>query len=664
MEPTNWIASGGGTSTASSNNAGVVSLRSSGAGFEQFDASTSPGRSFPLAVATTNAFAVYVNVSTSAGRRQFKFVPGAVGVELRFGYRYQVGLGTDARNGDMQTTNVNLEALAESAEPNVTLTEVGSMFIRLAGAMDISTDGGAPPVSGDLSRSEAVRFLQQATFGPSPEAIDEVVSTGIEAWIDQQLAATPSLTTPYVRANSGGSLGTTRHHIWWINAMDGDDQLRQRMAFAWSQIFVVSDIDYELAIAQYAVSGYYDMLATVGLGSFRDLLEQVTLHPVMGIYLSMLRNERADPARNVRPDENFAREVLQLFTIGLYELDSDGSVRSDSTGPIPTFDQTTIEDFAKVFTGWNLAGADAWVSNDLTKFDKESPMEPVEEFHDRTAKTLLNGTVLPAGQDARTDLGQALDNIVAHPNVGPFVSRLLIQRLVTSNPSASYVGRVASVFNNDGEGNRGNMAAVARAILIDAEARNGHVTAPDTFGKIKEPAMRLTQLWRAFSAVPGAEAGGVYRPYAKAIDQIEDVLGQAPMRSPSVFNFFQPDHPSEPGGELLAPEAQILAEINLASTNNMLFMQIYDDNNRRSQRSNIAVINIDREVALADDVDALIDHLDVLLTAGQLRSEHASAIAVHLATEHPDGSDPDVLIDRCLDAIFCIVGSPFHLVQK
>lgn len=664
MEPTNWIASGDGTSTADSANAGLITLRSSGAGFEQFDASTSPGRSFSLAVETTSAFAVYVNVLTSAGRRQFKFVPGAVGVELRFGYRYQVGLGTDARNGVMQTTNVNLDALAASAEPDVSLAQVGSMFVRLAGGMNIDTDGGAPLASGDLSRAEAVRFLQQATFGPNPEAIEEVMAMGIGGWIDQQLAASPSLTTPYVRANSTGSLGTTRHHIWWINAMEGSDQLRQRMAFAWSQIFVVSDIDYELAIAQYAVSSYYDMLATEGLGSFRNLLEQITLHPVMGIYLSMLRNERADPARNVRPDENFAREVLQLFTIGLYELNDDGTVRSDSTGPIPTFDQVTIEEFAKVFTGWNLAGAEVWVSNDLTKFDKETPMEPVEEYHDRTSKRLLNGTVLPAGQDARTDLSQALDNIVAHPNVGPFVCRLLIQRLVTSNPSPGYVRRVAAVFGDNGGGARGDMAAVIRAVLTDDEARNGHIANPDTFGKIKEPAMRLTQVWRAFSAVPGSDADGIYRPYAKAIDQIEDVLGQAPMRSPSVFNFFQPDHRAEPGGDLVAPEAQILAEIDLASTNNMLFMQIYDDNNRRSTRTNTAVINIDREVALASDIDALIDHLDVLLTAGQLPSDHAAAIAVHLATEHPDASDPDVLIDRCLDAIFCIVGSPFHLVQK
>lgn len=515
-----------------------------------------------------------------------------------------------------------------------------------------------------LSPSDAVRLLHQATFGPTSDAIDDVMARGVDGWISHQLQAEPSLTEPYVRANSAGSLGTTRHHIWWKNAVDGEDQLRQRMAFAWSQIFVVSDIDYELAIAQYAVSNYYDMLATEGLGNFRDLLERVTLHPVMGIYLSMLRNERADPSRNVRPDENFAREVLQLFTIGLYELEPDGTVQTDDTGPVPTFDQTTIEEFAKVFTGWNLADTDRWISGDLTSFDKASPMQPVEEYHDRSAKTLLNGVVLPAGQDTRTDLKQALDNIVAHPNVGPFVCRLLIQRLVTSNPSPAYVQRVAAAFDDDGTGDRGNMAAVARAILVDDEARAGHLANPASFGKIKEPAMRLTQLWRAFAAVPGVDADGVYRPYAKSIDQIDDVLGQGPLRSPSVFNFFQPDHPAEPGGAITAPEAQILAEIGVASTNNMLFAQIYDDNSRRSSRTNIAVINIEREVALASDPAALLEHLDLILTARQLPLAYKSAIADHLLSSYPNTADPEALVDRCLDAIFCIVGSPYHLVQK
>jgi uncharacterized protein (DUF1800 family) len=417
------------------------------------------------------------------------------------------------------------------------------------------------------------------------------------------------------------------------------------------------------------MSGYYDMLATDGLGNFRDLIEKVTLHPVMGIYLSMLRNEKADPARNVRPDENYAREILQLFTIGLYQLAPDGEVRMSGGKPIPTYNQTTVEEFAKVFTGWNLADADVWQSNDLTKFDKERPMVPVEEYHDRSEKTLLQGTTVGPGLDARTELGLALDNIFAHQNVGPFVSRLLIQRLVTSNPSPGYVGRVAARFDDNGDGERGDMAAVVRAILTDAEARNGHLSAPDTFGKIKEPVLRLTQLWRAFDVEPGPDADGVYRPKARAIDQIGDVLGQAPMRSPSVFNFYQPDHRARPGSDIVAPEAQILTEVDLASTNNMLFLQIYYGNNRTQDRTNIATINIDREIAMAGDVDALIDHLDVLLVAGRLPVAQRRAIATHLTSAHvvtgvTAAEALQARTQRVLDAVFCIVGSPVHLVQK
>lgn len=674
MSPRSWTPTAGGSVTAAPTDEypDLISLTSAGAGFEQFDGSPVPDAlQLALVFATGSGFAVYVEASTSAGRRQFKFGPGPLGAELRFGYRYQVGLGDEARDGSVRSVALDLGAIATEAEPGTAVDTITAVFVRLAGVMAIdvqeATSTPPPPSDGPIARPDAARFLQQATFGPTMAAIDELAGIGsYDAWIDAQLAAPISLTVPYVKANSNGSLASPRHEIWWKNAVEGPDQLRQRVAFAWSQIFVVSDIDYELRNAQYAMAGYYDMLATEGLGTFRQLLEKVTLHPVMGIYLSMLRNEKADPARNVRPDENFAREILQLFTIGLEELTPSGELSGGAS--IPTFDQSTIEEFAKVFTGWNLANTDRWTSNDLTAFDKESPMVPVEEYHDTSAKQLLGRVRLPAGQDARRDLTQALDNIVVHPNVGPFVSRLLIQRLTTSNPSPSFVGRVAATFADDGAGVRGNLAAVVRAILTDAEARNGHRTAEATFGKIKEPILRLTQLWRAFEARPGSSAGGVYRPYAKSIDQIGDVLGQAPMRSPSVFNFYQPDHPLRPGSSLVAPEAQILAEIDVASTNNMLFQQIYSDNNRTGTRTNIATIDIDREVALAGDVDALLDHLDVLLVAGRLPVEQRRAIASHLTAAHPDTDatgavTEEARIRRALDAVFCIVGSPVHLVQ-
>lgn len=521
------------------------------------------------------------------------------------------------------------------------------------------TPDPAPPRAS--TRAEAVRFLTQATFGASPVTIDEVMATEYQTWIERQLDLPTSLTEPFVRANSNGSLRSTRHHIWWTNAVMQPDQLRQRLAFAWSELFVVSDIDYELSNAQYAMCGYYDLLAAGSTGTFRDLLEQVALHPVMGIYLSTLRNEKADPARNVRPDENFAREVLQLFTIGLFELQPDGAPLLRDGEPIPTYDQSTIEQFAKVFTGWNFSGTDDWTSGDLTKYDKGTPMVPVERYHDTTSKHLLSGVVVPAGQGARADLDAALDNIVAHPNVGPFIARNLIQRLVTSNPQPDYIARVAAVFDDDGTGVRGNLAAVSSAILLDVAARSAQRAAEPTFGKVKEPMLRLTQLWRAFDAQPGPGADGRLRSASKPMDAVGDIFGQAPLRSPSVFNFFVPDHPVEPGSDLVAPELSILTEIDLASTNNDLFRLTKDSNSALGGTGNVTQIRIDRELAMADDPEQLVEHLDVLLTGSTAPVGFRDALVAHLRTHSLDDAGR---IERVSDAIACFVLAPSHLVQK
>jgi len=483
------------------------------------------------------------------------------------------------------------------------------------------------------------------------------------AYIDQQLALPATLLEPYVRTQNNNSNRTYRHDGWWLNVMEGPDQLRQRLAFAWSQIFVVSDRDYTLGNAQYGISNYYDMLGQLSDGNFRTMLERVTLHPVMGMYLSMLSNELADPSRNVRPDENFAREVLQLFTIGLYELQPDGQVQRDGSGqPVPSFDQTTVEEFAKVFTGWNYDLMRWWNDTNLGAESGVLPMVAYEEYHDTTEKRLLNGGVVPAGGTAYQDLTIALDNIFNHPNVGPFIAHALIQRLVTSNPTPQYVGRVAAAFNNNGAGIRGDLRATVRAILLDPEARTGHQTMPATFGKIKEPIMRLTSLWRAFNAQPGPEGRGLYQPYARSVDAIEDVIGQAFLRSPSVFNFFNPDNPLQPGSQLVGPEMQILSEINVATTNNMLLQCIYGDNERSTEyRQNITQVQLQPEVELAADVNALLDRYDMLLCGGQLPPVVRQAIE-QVISAHPD--DDQGRFYRVVDAIYAIVGSPIHLVQK
>ena len=481
-----------------------------------------------------------------------------------------------------------------------------------------------------------------------------------DAWINQQLAAEPSLTEPFVVATGRGSLQTNRHYIWWTNAIEGDDQLRQRLAFAWSQIFVVSDRDYTLSNAQFAMCNFYDILATGSTGNFRDLLERITLHPVMGIYLSMVRNERADAARNVRPDENFARELMQLFTIGLHELTPDGRVVLEGGEPVPAYDQRTVEEFAKVWTGWNFGDADEWVSNDMTPYDKRITMVPWEQFHEPAGKTLLRGATTPSGATAPADMTAALDNLFNHQNVGPFLARLLIQRLVTSNPTPGYVGRVAAAFDNDGTGARGNLTAVAKAILLDPEARLGHEELPDQFGKFKEPTFRLTQLWRAFDVVPGPEATNGYRPYARPVDQIDQVVGMAVMRASSVFNFYLPDNPLAPNSDLVAPELSILSEIHIATTNNMLFETVHNHHHMSTERLNVSKIDLSAEVAMANDPPVLIAHLNELLLAGTLPNDMADALAVHLSALP---ADAEGLLTRTTEAVYAVVGSPFHLVQ-
>ena len=674
-----WQVESGGDleGIATGENPGLVQLTANGPDFARFNADVdSAVGPLTASIRTSDYFAFYVDVSTSRGRREFKMVATDTGgPRLRFGYRYDVFLGRALRDGRLQLLELDLAAIANEVEANTTIQSIDSVYLRTEGQVQIELVDASvdveppdpdpdpdPPTTGDITAVEAARFLTQATYGPTLSAIDELQALGsYEAWIDRQFQAPVSLTLPYVRANSNGSLRSTRHHIWFDNAINGEDQLRQRVAFAWSELFVISDRDYVLSNSQYSISQYYDLLAQLGLGNFRTLLETVTLHPTMGVFLSMIGNEKADPSRNVRPDENFAREVLQLFTIGLHELDASGVVRNQGGQPIPTYDQTTIEEFARVFTGWNYDGQRTWNETNAGFQNRESPMVPYEEFHDTGSKRLLNGTVLPAGQSARADLNAALDNIFAHPNVGPFVSRHLIQRLVTSNPTPQYIGRVAAVFNNDGTGERGNLAAVVRAILLDSEARTGHIIQETAFGKLREPVLRLTHLFRAFEAEPGPTSNGVYVPEGKTIDRIDEILGQSVLQSRSVFNFFPPDYPLTPDSALFAPELSILSEINVASTNNLLFNQIFEFHNRSNATGTVSRLQVEREVGLASNPEALVAHLDLLLTSGSIPDDARVAIVNHLGTI-PD--NPDGHFVRALDAMFLVAASPFHSVQK
>lgn len=442
-----------------------------------------------------------------------------------------------------------------------------------------------PPVvpSGAPTAAQASRFLDHATFGPTPAQVAAVQAGGYAAWINTQLAlpATPHL--PYVQArraelaardpnDTGLGWQTPRQHAWWQRALTAPDQLRQRMAWALSQILVISQ-DGALDGSHEEITAYYDLLLAHAFGNYRDLLGDVTRSPVMGVYLSMIRNQPPDPETGQRPDENYAREIMQLFTIGLNQLHADGTLRLDAEGrPQPTYTQADIAGLASVFTGWgphyddadpprwywdptNIADRRDWF---LYGDDRARPMTFYPEFHDPAAKTILGGITIPAGFDGAQAMNLALDALFQHPNTGPFLGRQLIQRFVTSNPSPGYVHRVASAFADDGTGVRGNLAATLRAVLLDPEALSEQPLADAAFGKRREPVLRLTRFLRAFPPAP-ARAGDdrFFISYQYSLPH------QIPQLSPSVFNFYQPVY-AHPGriaaAGLVSPEFQITSE--------------------------------------------------------------------------------------------------------
>ena len=504
--------------------------------------------------------------------------------------------------------------------------------------------GASRDIGSPSTRLDAHRFLVQTTFGPTEQDIERLMNLGsspnaYERWIDEQIAKPVSLQLPATIAVVPKPIpmgfGPDRPHLtrveaWFKNALTGEDQLRQRVAWALSQIMVVSGTN-ALLFMPWATADYYDMLSRNAFGNYRQLLEEVTLHPAMGVYLSMLGNQKAVEGSNIRPDENYAREMMQLFSIGLVQLNMDGSRKLDANGqPIPTYDQDTIRGFARVFTGWRWAcpsynpvgckfadsNMDAWPTE--TNFNQVKPMGHFPDQHEPGAKQLLvypgvslpNG-VLAANLGGPTDLREALDNVFNHLNVGPFISKQLIQKLVTSNPSGAYVSRVAQVFNNDGTGIRGNLTAVIKAILLDSEARE--LSTSQTAGKVKEPLLRLTQLWRAYDA---AAPSGKFTNFSFCCPVYGaspvHIFGQSPGESPSVFNFFSPFY--APSGEiadagLVAPELQ-LANENLHTQMGWFFhVQTHYRTNLSmgAQGEDSFYINVDDEMKIADDVDALID---------------------------------------------------------
>ncbi len=545
--------------------------------------------------------------------------------------------------------------------------EIRGQFTRTAGATANFTPPADPPAWADdhADANAASRFLIQSTFGPSPEAIAGVQRDGYAAFLDAQFAAPPTFHLPHLDAYEAAHPGMTYYDqtraAWWTAAVRGPDQLRQRVAFALSEIMVVSYVSVDDA---FALSSYYDTLVGDSFGNFRQLLEDVTLHPTMGEYLNLRGNDKPDPARGLLPNENFAREVLQLFSIGLNRLNPDGTLALGTQGqPVPTYSQATVTNLARVFTGWhyNQGGAQNWP---YVARNVRQPMEPVSAHHDADAKTVLDGVVLPSGQSARQDLKDTLDLIFNHPNVGPFIARQLIQRLVTGNPSPAYVYRVAKVFANNGQGVRGDLRAVVRAVLLDFEARNPvspTLGGAASFGHQREPVIRFANLLRAFRGGP-VNGGFLFVPWDPAN------LGQQPLGAPTVFNFFEPDY-AQPGDiatlGLRSPEFQITGDTQVVTSANYLRDTIYRQPSATydPDGNNVVLNPTADQLALADDPAALVDGLKTLLMAGRMSDAMRAAIITNL-NGITDPNVPNRRRARAAQAIYLIVTSPEFIIQK
>lgn len=573
-----------------------------------------------------------------------------------------------------------------------------------------------------MVRIRAIQFLRHATFGPTEPEIATLsarmkeigITRAAEEWIDDQFTKPVSEHYPLIEdmlqndgfSNHERDIWTTRYrnHAFWEIAVRGEDQLRQRLAWALAQIVVIGETGENFNNADPDVTGngmwlglvdYHDQLVDNAFGSYRDILDDVTHHPCMGVYLSHNRNRKENQAQGIYPDENYAREIMQLFSIGLYELDIDGTIQTDAQGVnIPTYDNETIKSFARLFTGLvfnrnpNFYWGPVNFSERMVMFQNE---------HDTQPKDLLNGYTTPAGMEGEAEIQLGLDNVFNHPNVGPFVARRLIQRLVKSNPSKGYIRRVAQKFNDNGSGQRGDLKAVVKQILLDREAWSGvkmrrrriplrlivSSQGPE-HSRMQEPVLQWTAYLRRYGSTDYAN-GWMMMP------NMAWQWVQSPYKSPSVFNFFSPDfqpngdvsnyNASEniPNGELYAPEFQLFDSVVANRQANMYRWATYwgpaqPNGNEgiemtimNTSKGNIKVklfVDISNELALADDSVALVDYLDVIHCNGTMPRTARTALINAMEDEGPTNGNEWRRIDRVRGAMMSILSSSYHTVTE
>jgi uncharacterized protein (DUF1800 family) len=513
-----------------------------------------------------------------------------------------------------------------------------------------------PPPPAPITGQSAGRFLAQSTMGTAPTDGAAVISKGFDGWLSDQFN-TPRTTTfydwliakgyndPKFEGNQEGF-----NNAVWKQLITGQDQLRQRVGTALLSILVVGIDGINMPYRQFSAANYLDILWDNAFGNFRTILEKVTLSAAMGSWLSHLDNRKAQ-ANGSQPDENYAREIMQLFSLGLYQLNLDGTQKLSNGKPVETYTQEDITGLARVFTGWVLDGINY---NALTPDYTRKPMIQNASRHELGTKTFL-GTTIPANTDGVASLKIALDTIFAHPNVAPFISKQLIQHLVTSNPTPAYVQRVATVFENNGSSVRGDMRAVVRAILIDSEARNDTAAQSSTsFGKLREPVMRFTAWARAFGATSPSDTWALPDTSAAATS-----LGQQVGRSPSVFNWFRPGYTppntSIASQSLVGPEFQITNEPTVIAYIN--FMASAIGSTWGDFKADYTAI-----LTKAADSQALLDEVNRLVAANQISA--ATIAQIKTAVDSIASDTPANLQRRVAAAILLIMSSPEFITIK
>jgi len=576
---------------------------------------------------------------------------------------------------------------------------------QTSGNNTLSSQGFLPNLN------SASRFLSQASFGGSYESIEQVAEMGIEDWIDQQFAI--PLSDPVIDdivlykniknnavmdPNDTGAYNYYFDFAWWQYMMSSEDVLRQRVALALSEILVISTFS-GFGDNAYAFGSYWDMLTANAFENYRDLLDEVTYHSAMGEYLTYMNNPKSNISEGIFPDENYAREVMQLFTIGLFELNKNGTPKKNNGNLIPTYDNGDIAEFAKIFTGLTYDNAYCEFGCGPMEYEETflSRMQMVDEYHEPGVKNLLNGFQVPNRNpvDGNADISDALDNLFNHPNVGPFLGNFMIQRLVTSNPSGSYIRRVTNAFNGDGPfgTTRGDMKSMIKAILLDEEARSCFSADKRTFGMLREPFNRYLQLCKSFDL---NTQSGTFR---NAVYSVYNFVGQKPFYSPSVFNFFQSDY--QPIGPIenanrVAPEFQITNTQSITGYFNALNSWLLRDEHSdqwsiygesyesySDQHANFDFSDELEMVRNRDLTPQLLDRLNMILAHGKLTENTLDAISTAL-DEFQIGdrdcnaecdNDPDCLMYCNLDndnsdqtrirmAIYLVMASPEYLLNR